>query len=227
MKWLITLILIIGFLPLVAATEDAIMTFQPDQNITLSTMCYLTNGSLCRSTAVCNSTIYNPNWTMILKNKPFSFKGDGMFQQNLSQFNTTGDYKVLTTCKVGTYYGQSRNDFRISGDTQKNILGGFNMIGAILIPLFLAILMIIGSITLDKEHQFFKTVLFIGSFIPIGMAVYLGMIATSDSNLKLALANFVRQYWWIMIIIVGYFLLYLVYKVFKGVSEQKLGKYKY
>ena len=104
-----------------------------------------------------------------------------------------------------------------------------NMYMLILIPLALSLFCLIGAATLNDEHVALKIGLFILSFLGAIGAAYIGsnIVSTSDAQVQTALGITTNWMVWVFIIIVFYFLIYLIYKMFDHVGRQKREKLEY
>lgn len=102
-----------------------------------------------------------------------------------------------------------------------------NMYMLIWIPLMLGLFALVGAATLGKEHGAFKIALFMLSFVSTISATYIGsnIVSTTDSQVQTALGVTTNWMTWVFIVVVLYFLIYLIHKIFDTIGrnrEQKL-----
>lgn len=145
--------------------------------------------------------------------------------------NTTMDVYTGQYCKftfnesvIGSYtYTLSSGD---SGGI--NVVEEESMIVAILIllPLLLSFLFIIGAaITDPEEHPVLKLFLFLISIIPFFISMHIGIISVAKfydfPELQNLIGNTVYWIGLIFFVIIIYFLIYIITKMFQAIAKRK------
>ena len=101
----------------------------------------------------------------------------------------------------------------------------------ILLPLFLAILMLMGGIALSQDHVALKIGLFLFSFIMFFAAGHLGVVAGANpGNFDLVQEALADWIYWISIVfgvMVLYFILYAIHMMVAKMANDKKEKMKY
>lgn len=153
-KWFPLLILIL-FIPLVLASEDSIITFTTQENVSISSYCSTSMGNPCTSSYDCLITTYNPDWTLNYSDINMTYVSDGLYNITLGQYQDEGDYKGFIVCVPPTgdeYNGSTRVDFRI---VQSSIKGEFNLLGLVLMFIgTIAFFIFLGFISKNSKLTF-------------------------------------------------------------------------
>jgi len=160
------------------------------------------------------------------------FNGSGYAVTNgtLKQFADTMYYLNFTEDE-GDYLvrlcdGAVREVRVTQEDDGKMILGAL-----ILIPMFLAFFLLIGGISLDKEHAPLKIFLFLLGIIFFWTSLHFGMVSVVQFYNFPILENLIGSTtWWtgmIFFIILSYFCIYIIYKAFRAAAQDKKSKLNY
>ena len=111
---------------------------------------------------------------------------------------------------------------------------GGSMIVAIIIllPMLLGLFMLGGAFTLDKDHHAaLRIFLYLMSTVTFWVSMHFGLLSLIQFFRFEALEDMVSTtvFWsaWIWGAVVTYFLIYLIYLIFKGLSEQEDAEMRY
>lgn len=137
---LIYLLVLLLVLPSVtAATNPEIPTFQQNIANNLSIPCNF-NGNVCPVTALCNTTIINPQGLVLFNSEPMT-KVNALFILNLSADNldTIGQYENTVTCCAGTTCRARELPFQVTPSGATPISAGQ---GSIVLAIFIFLFVI-------------------------------------------------------------------------------------
>jgi hypothetical protein len=208
------------------------LNFVTGDTETLFGTCILADGSLGGDNMTL--TVYYPNTTVFINDVTMNNYATGYFNYTFVVPNVTGTYPYSMTCSDSGVTQTSTDEFIVYDFAAKDVFqvnntfsSDFGELGSMFIPILLSILLLVGSAIIDKEHKFFKIVLFIASFIPVFMLLLFNTVITDNSTLKDTLAGNTSEVTYIFIVIVAYFLLFIIYKVFSSIQAKKNEKYKY
>jgi len=133
--------------------------------------------------------------------------------------------------------GQGAYVVRLCDGTTREVVvkqedGGKMIIAiSILLPMLLSFIIIIGAVSLGKEHSVFKIGLFLLSFIPFFTAMHFTMIGIVTFYEVPALADAIggTVYWVGLMfgVIVSYFLIYALYVYFSVMAQRKDARFEY
>lgn len=206
-KWLIIATLILMFIPLVSASdfcEDYMDGERTCQMVTPMLSC----GNYTYDILVSNGTIIEEGNLTLLNQSNYYFN----FSQPL------GDY-LVRVC---------------NGWTREIFIGGKDkMILAIitLIPLIFGFFMLIGAVSLGKDHHVLKIFLFLLSPITVWVSFHFGMISLVYTHglpeLQEAIGD--TTYWmaWLFFFFISYFLIYTIWKWAGTIAQKKKERIEY
>ena len=151
---------------------------------------------------------------------------------------TTGNLTLLNSSIYYFNFTEERGEYIIllcdnqTGAVYVENEGGDTMFGIIiLIPMILAIIFLVGSAILSKDHVAFKIGLFLLSIPPFFVSMHFAMIGAIEFYDIPALENTIGDttYWvsLIFFVMIAYFLIYFIWKAFSHMAENKKDKMEY
>jgi hypothetical protein len=196
----------------------------------------ITNGHLPQNAtlrfAVYNETAYVtfPNCSIYL----YDYNGHVLYSDYLQKnivdysinyyFNESGQYFYNVNCNKGLA-SLVGSFFILKDGYNDNIIGGVPLALLISLPLFFSLLLIFGAFSLSFEHTPLRIALFLLSFPPLFASFNLGAQAIIRFYNWVDFENtFIYTFRWmglIYAVIIIYFIIYLIYKIF---STKKIGE---
>lgn len=199
-------ILIVGVCCLLPLSVDA-KVFKQGVVVDLAIPCTF-NGTYCSASAVCNTTIINPNGTVLVNNKPMSQNGV-TFNYSLSTTQTLlrGEYDFQITCIDNTTPKSKTLTFWITqtGEQMETQDAIIYFVALIILILFL----VLSIYAFTKSHQAWKKLLsFYGFYISLVAISYVVWITTANIVGTTGLLE--KFFYWLwMILMFGFFPLVL------------------
>lgn len=178
-KWLLLLLILVFASQVFANTQDAIITFPQNNNVTLNPLCLDDNNNPCTATYSCNITTWLPNGSINYSEKSLSYQEEGFFYTDLGKYQILGDYKSLITCvNPDGETASNRMDFRIIRNTQSQ---ENRMIGTIIaILIFIAYFIFMGMLA---SKYIFKFFCFSISLIQLLLLAFISYASESGASL--------------------------------------------
>jgi len=157
------------------------------------------------------------------------YNSSGDIQQNL----TWGDYPPICNAtfnisQVGSYYFNSTVENGVI-----NVVGDSKLISAIiiLIPMLMAIVLIIASLSMSDRHSVLKIYLFLISLLMFYVSLHLAMINVVKFMDFPELQDLIGStvYWFAILFggIILYFMIYLLYIMFRTMAQSKDERIEY
>ena len=101
----------------------------------------------------------------------------------------------------------------------------------ILIPMFLALIFLLGSFFLGEDHVALKIFLFLLSIVPFFLSMHFAMIGAVEFYEIDALKDTIGNATWyislIFVVLIIYFLIYFIYKAVHTIAQRKKEKLNY
>ena len=151
MKLFFLILGIILVLPLVSSQ----LIFEQDKAVNISVPCSF-NETECSSDAVCNWSVFNPEYIKIASGKALNISDESFFQVNLSSGNTSelGDYFINMFCVDQNYGDASTTEFTVTPlgkqlTTAQSIAHIFTLLAAI----FMFVMAVVGAIKLPWKDS--------------------------------------------------------------------------
>lgn len=166
------------FLPVITSIE--IPTLQRDLNQTLSIPCNF-NGNVCPSSAVCNSTIMNPNGTVLYNNYPMD-KVNAVFAINLTSqdLDMVGQYEQTVSCCAGVTCKARELPFQVTPSGSSPLTTGQSGVLLIVLGVMFFISIIFFIIGFRSEHIIPKMVGFSFGAIMVIIIVFYTMFMINE-----------------------------------------------
>lgn len=138
-------ILVFVFLLVPVLAED--LVFKEGENITLKKPCYV-NNSWCDSSVGCNISVFSPNSTTLVNNKPMVFQ-TSFFSYNLGSLSS-GLYAASMTCVVGSSSGFKDFNFWV---TRNGVLLSTYNVTLYVLAMFFVVSFTIGMFWLASNFK--------------------------------------------------------------------------
>jgi len=101
----------------------------------------------------------------------------------------------------------------------------------ILLPMILGAFFIVGSATLNEEHNVLKIFLFLLSILTFFISMGLGLITVAQyfvfDQMQESIGDIIYYLGMVFVVIITYFIIYLIYTMIKRTAEQKEEELKY
>lgn len=114
---------------------------------------------------------------------------------------------------------------------QEDAIGSALLGFIILIPLIFGLFMLIGAATMNEEHHVFKIFLFLLSPISVWVSLHFAMVSLVKYYGLFDLQNSIgtTTYWmaWTFFVMISYFIIYSIWKMFAYMAQQKQESIKY
>jgi hypothetical protein len=139
---IMVIILMFILLPMVSAQKY----IKQSEDVTLTLPC-IVNGNYCSFSAICNSTVVNPNNLIIINGQTMTRNG-ALFELNLtgSQVSILGEYQFNVACMDGSNTGSRFLKFHVTPT------GDGRGIGLFLILAFVSFILFITAVALKNEY---------------------------------------------------------------------------
>lgn len=211
--------------------------YEVNKNIQLNF--HVFNGSnfaLNNKTTVCNIHIYDNKGTPIVEKNQMIMDPnllDYIYYLNNTVFNNvSSDYPYIMWCNNSVEGGFISGTFTVQ-DKSKLYESTFLILPATMsiIPLFFALICLIGAISLGKEHAALRIGLFLLSFIPVFMSLQIIMLAIVRyygwNEMQNSIADIVFRLGVIFAAIISYFIIYLIATIFHIAAQKKQARLEY
>ena len=174
----------------------------------------------------------------------YNYTGEHMIEDNLSMddngidfyyemnaIDENGIYPYIVQCNSANEAGFTSTSFIITSDGKAPESNSGLMAMIVLIPLILGILSCFGAATLGTEHNLFKFVMFVFSFICVFSSLSIGITAIIHFYNFTAMEDYLTgtMQWMVIFfgMIISYFIIYFLYTLFKALGDKKREKVNY
>ena len=181
---------------------------------------------LTNLTTSCNIHIYNETGDHLLE-EYLNFDKDEMdffidLPSNIYQRQEV--YSYLLSCNNSNEAGFVSTSFEINTDSPDNSAGIFLII-IILLPMIFGFFLLLGSFFLSEDHNILKIFLFLLSLITFFASFHAGLISIIRFYNFTEMENFIGDTtFWIGLtfaVIMIYFIIYLIVKMFDSIAKNK------
>jgi hypothetical protein len=210
------------------AFADASLFYKNGEVADIKVPC-INNNTYCSPTSTCNITINYPNGSSYILNQEMT-NSIVYFNYTLPDTTLNGEYNTIVYCNDGSQNGYSLFSFMINnyGDNEKpsGILAVI-----ILIPLIMAIIFLMGGISLGVEHTAIKIFLLLLSMLSFFSTMYFAVINLTKFynfvEMGDAIANSIYIIGFVTLALFCYFIIYLITKAIHAAALNKESKLNY
>lgn len=210
-------------------------TYKFGENVTFVAQVFDETGAPLIAGVVCNVTLYNKSGAFLAQS---GLSASGPFFVKVfdaSVFSETGQFPYSLWCNGTAGAGFSQNNIFVTPTGRS--LNGFSqdltpVAVIIALPLILAFLLLLGAATLDaEEHPVLKIFLFLLSSIPFYISLWWGSEVVGRfydfPELIEAMADGTFIFGLVLFVVLFYFVIYALYKMFQTMAQKKDERLRY
>lgn len=142
-----------------------------------------------------------------------------------------GNYNYYVHCTEGINAGYVSSTFEITADGQQIHEDLAPAAVLVLIPIFLAFLLMLAVFAVGEGHAALKIFMFLLSFISISVAYNYAIKVISVFYASTSLIEFVASdyawYGWVIFMLIIYFVLYWIIQFTVGISQRRINKFQF
>lgn len=158
---------------------------------------------------------------------------DRYWELNSTVTGNYGTYPYNIWCNSSQHEaGFVSSSFEITTDSeQKAATDSFSLLGVILLPLFLACFLLVGSMTMGEDHTVLRIILFLTSPIMFWVSLHFSMITIVKfygmPELQEAIGSTVYWTAWFIAVLISYFAIYTIWKIADNIAQKKNERLRY
>jgi hypothetical protein len=206
------------------------------QNTTTALHFHVYNSTLFalnNSRVTCKYHLYNQTNYHIMDGTmlPDSNAIDVYFNVNDTITQKVGVYPYIVWCNSSTEYGYVSSSFKVTeGGVEPREPSSIFAILALL-PMLLAVIFIIGGVTMGEDHTAFKIFSYIMSLVMYYASMFFTLIVIKQfyvfSELTDGMITYLYLFTIVFVLIVTYFIIYLIIKATLAAGQAKDGRLQY